>query len=130
MVQIKREGYEYQRFGNGFVRRKVDSTDDWQETPLDDIDASVLNAFQNAEERRRDRLRRGAAGGVNIHRSKQNEDIASELGLADADDLAERLVGRRGGGTNTRVSEERFDAIAETLGLTPQEIRDRFAGRF
>jgi len=42
---------EYQRFGNGWVKRKADSENDWQECQLDDVPALVLEAAEAVAER-------------------------------------------------------------------------------
>ena len=65
-----------------------------------------------------------------ITRAPKNEAIAAELGL-NADQLADRLARPdENDGTNTRVSEERFDELMAELGLPPEESRARFNGEF
>lgn len=124
--------YEYARFGNGFLRRKLGSTDDWQGC----AERDVSPAFFYEEGQRRHRLRNGVAprdlepGEVRLASGairKPNpavDAIGEELGLSP-EEIRTRLNGAPGG-TRIRVSEERLDEIAEQLRLTPEEIRARF----
>lgn len=144
--------YEYNRFGDGFVRRAKDTGDDWAECQLDDVPADVLKAEQQAQVRRdirdaggsgdpfhRSAIERGSTilvgGGadrqgqaVGVRLANPEVDaIAAELGLTP-DQLRGRLNGESGG-TVARVSEARFDEIAARLGLDPVEARARFGDR-
>lgn len=144
--------YEYSRFGDGFVRRVKDSSEDWAACQLDDVPAEVLQEEQRVKVREGVRdaggsgdpfhkagLERGSTilvgGGaerqgpaVGVRKANPEVDaIAAELGLTP-DQLRGRLNGEAGG-TVARVSEERFDEIAARLGLDPVEARARFGDR-
>lgn len=139
------EEYEYARFGNGFVRRVKDSTDDWMSCAQDDVPGEFFREEMKREMRRTgemiDTPRDLPAGGVFIgaggsdgsqftavrHANPDVDAKAAELGLT-GDELRGRLNGAPGG-TNARVTEERFDEIATSLGLEPGDARDRFADR-
>lgn len=136
---------EYARFGDGFVRRLADSTDDWQDCPLDDVPAEFFKEEMKKEMRRTGEMidrpndipdnsefvGAGGTGKSNFvavrHANPEVEAMAEELGLT-ANELRGRLNGAKGG-ANIRVPEERFDEIARAVGLDPQEARDRFADR-
>lgn len=135
--------YDYQRFGSGFVRRAKDSSDDWYSCARDDVPQDFFREEQRVQVRREvggdpyfrpsippDGEYVGASGariGAFRMANPDADAIASELGLT-ANELRARLT-RSPGGTNRRVSEERFDAIAASLGIDPQLARDRFADR-
>lgn len=139
------DGVEYSRFGQGFVRR-ASPDDEWQEVQYDDLDPAVFAEIR-AEELIKERGgTRGAAFSAEIIRAPQNDAIARELGFtgdervdvqnrnADGatpgDVLAQRLNDRGSDGTMVRVTEERFDEIAAQLGMSGEELRVRFAGRY
>ncbi len=120
---------EYTRFGQTIQQREADSTDDWQDVPLDDlVEASI--AVGVADEMRKRNRKNPPILSIRVVRSDRNKAIAAELGL-DADELADRLARPdHNEGTTKRVSEERLDEIASELKMSGTEIRDRFAGRF
>jgi hypothetical protein len=51
MVDIAPEGdtYEWQRFGEGFVKRLKDSADDWEEVSTSETPQAVVDAIQAQE---------------------------------------------------------------------------------
>ncbi len=125
-MNITHEGIEYATFGEGYCRR-ADVDDEWEE--IDELPPDVSLEFLLEKARREERVRRGPASRPPIiSRSGQNSVFASELGLSP-DEFAERLNDDSSTGTVTRVADERFDEMADALGLDPQEMRDRFAGR-
>ena len=72
----------------------------------------------------------GYKAGALIIRSETNKSIAAELGL-DADELADRLARPdQNQGTRELVPDDEFKALMSGLGLSEQEARDRFDGRF
>lgn len=135
--------YEYSRFGDGLVRRLAESADDWQPCAMDDVPREFFKEEDRTNQRRElgydpyfrpemadDDEFAGASGagvGAVLKGNPALEAKAAELGLS-ANELRRKLNGAPGG-TNTRVSEERFDELAESFGLTPAEARDRFADR-
>lgn len=145
------ETYEYARFGQGFVRRAAESTDDWMSCPRDDVPKSFFDDETRARIRREAKAMGGGDPFVNtdhvpagavLHTNnpdqvsktagfllpnKQVDALASELGLTGVE-LRKRLT-KAEGGTGTRVSDERFDEIMTELGIDPQVARERFADR-
>lgn len=116
---------EYRRFGESFVKRE-DDTEEWQECPMDDVPPSYFVEERVADERRRlgyDPFSTEAR--VTFLPNPAMEAVAEELGLT-LNQLRGRLNGEPGG-PKVRVSEDRFDEIAEAVGLTPEEARRRFA---
>lgn len=136
--------YEYSRFGNGFVRRTKDTTDDWMSCPQDDVPAEFFAEETKTAARRmgmRDVPEELPADGELIgakvgsqtqmvavrHANPSVDAMAAELGLT-GNELRARLNGAPGG-TNKRVDDERFDFIAAALGVHPADARDLFADR-
>jgi hypothetical protein len=137
--------YEYARFGAGFVRRKAGSSDDWMSCARDDVPADFFKGEERTQVRRdtggdpyynplaevpADAEYVGASGariGAFRHANPAVDATAAELGLT-GNELRSRLTTGQGG-TGKRVSEDRFDEIANALGIDPQLARDRFADR-
>lgn len=134
--------YEYQRFGAGFVRRDAVQGGDWMSCARDDVPKAFFDEEQRIQVRREvggdpyyrppiadDAELMPAGAGLFAVRKKnaEAEALAEELGLT-ANELRSRLTKGKGG-TVKRVSEERFDEIAATLGIDPQLARERFADR-
>lgn len=123
--------FEYSRFSgypSGWVRREKDSTDDWQEVPLEDAqvaeDAYVAGKIDGAMAAQEGKL------GAVVTRSEENKARSAKIGLT-ADELAELLNSpEKNSGTRRRIPEEDFAQLAAELGLPVQEVKDRFAGRF
>lgn len=140
---------QYAPYGDGFCRRDVSDPEhpgDWEQVAADDLDFETRVELATQDRVREERI----AGGprmrrVFIQRAARNDALARELGfeggesdvslasrsgtLSPADTLAQRLADTGSLGTAARVSEKRFDEIAHELGIDPQEMRDRFAGR-
>lgn len=139
-------GFEYARFGEGFLRRTAGSDEDWKGCEAE----LVPEGFFQDEERTAIRRRSVALGGGDPFADQEMvpegatiisrdgvgavrlanpavDAMAAELGLS-GDELRERLLDKAGG-TRARVSEERFDEIANALGISPTLARDRFADR-
>lgn len=115
---------EYARFGDGWMRR-TDVDGDWENCPLDDLPASVVEEEVKKERRRTLGFDPDAPNpGPQVLPNPAVEAMAEELGLG-ADELRKRLNDAPGG-TRVRVSEERFDEIAEKLGISPEDARARF----
>ena len=153
MGLLEKDGVEWMPFGEQWCRRAhVD--DEWESVPLDDMEVDTLIDLRVEQRLIDERRARGPiARPARIVRADANDRIARALGFTGnerdldvkntsgegqtptpADVLAQRLQGgdtRFGSplGAETRVSEEEFDAFAVELGLDPQEMRDRFAGR-
>jgi hypothetical protein len=129
------EGWEYARFGDGWVARAAATDDDWAAVRLDDVPAEVIDRIDR-QEARGERIRQfgydpedPAPGrlAIQVRRSVDNTRRAAELGLT-ADELAERLNRREAGGTRERVTDKRFDELAGEIGMDPEEMRERFRG--
>ncbi len=81
---------EYTKFGDQILQRVNESTDDWEQVPLDDVmEAGV--AVGIAEEMRKQNRSNPPRVATNIIRNQKNQDIAAELGIT-ADELADRLA--------------------------------------
>lgn len=138
-------GFEYARFGEGFLRRTEGSDEDWKGCGQEDVPEAFF-AKEKITEARRQAIALGGGdpfreddipeGATVITKQKVGavrlanpvvDAMAAELGLGP-DELRERLNGAPGG-TRTRVEEARFDEIAGHLGLDPKVARDRFADR-
>ena len=120
---------EIQRFGDGFCRRK-DASEPWEMVSADQATAAEIAQVLTAEALRQRNVDSPPRVGSVIIRSARNLRIAGELGLS-ADQLADRLVKPdQNQGTGRRVPEKDFDAMAKEIGLSPKEMRDRFAGRY
>lgn len=134
--------YEYQRFGNGFVRRTEGTTDSWMSCPRDDVPKGFFDDEQRVQVRREvggdpyyrpeiadDEELLPAGPGVFAVRRKNAaaEAVAEELGLT-ANELRSRLTTGKGG-TAKRVDDKRFDKLMADVGVDPQLARERFADR-
>lgn len=143
-MKVQVEDKQYARFGDGFVVRDVaddGEVGDWQDIEVDDIGVEVMATIL-AEEKLRDKRREQGPRqwGLIIERSAENRARAEELGFTGqeyaavyqrtdpADTLASRLTDHGKEGTNTRVSEKRFDELHREMGLDPQEARARYRG--
>lgn len=149
-MKIDHNGKQYARFGDMIAVRAAPQpgqpVEDWVNYAIDDLTIEERVAIQTAENGREYRATRPRRQPAVITRSAENIRRAEELGFtgseADvgvgsrsdtpsaADTLAQRLTDRGSLGTTNRVSEERFDEIAQELGLDPEEMRARFRGEF
>lgn len=140
------EGVEYapsSEASHGYLKR-ADASDEWEDAGELGMDIMLEIGVEEAMVAARRKAGPAARPPI-IRRAGSNDAIARELGftgdeadVADssksekatpADTLAQRLTDGGDLGTGTLVSEERFDQIAWELNQTPEELRDRFAGR-
>ena len=121
---------------SGYAQRKTDTP--WVNTTEDDkmlARESILvereRAISEKEQQAREMVDNpGYKAGALIIRSETNKSIAAQLGL-DADELADRLARPdQNQGTRELVPDDEFKALMAGLGLSDQEARDRFDGRF
>ena len=121
---------------SGYSQRTTDTP--WVNTVEDDkmlARESVLAERERAINEREARAREvvdnpGYKAGALIIRSETNTSIATQLGLT-ADELADRLARPdQNQGTRELVPDDEFKALMAGLGLSDQEARDRFDGRF
>lgn len=137
-MSIKYDGQEYEEYGNGYVMRAAGSTEDWQPAP-DPLPREVADRFAVRRMSKRGEVSRprprtegmfkgGARGGAIVKPNPQLAEDAARLGLTE-DEMRTRLNDDSSDGTRTRVAEDELDAMAARYNMSPQEIRDRFAGR-
>lgn len=117
----------YSASPSGYVQRES-ADHEWEPVPeaqAHEVQEMLIAEKLDAARRVRDAGRIGAV----ITRAPRNAEIADLLGLT-ADELAENLAKPdSNAGTRRRLDDAEFDALMSEMGLTPQEARDRFAGR-
>lgn len=137
-MAVTHDGFEYARYGDGYVFRKEGSKDGWGavvgELPEPVADQFAVKRLAKAGQVTRQRPRTegqfsgGVSGGAIIKPNKAVEEAAEKLGLT-AQEFRQRLTDDSTDGTRARVSDAEFDRIMKPF-MSPQEARDRFAGRF
>lgn len=134
-MAVTHDGFEYTRYGDGYLTRKEGTTDEWG-TVVGELPAPVVEQFAIVNAAKEGRLKRGRPNGVGAGRVdsqgvKQNPKVdaaAEKLGITPTE-FRQWLNDDQPHVTRERIPEKDLDAIAKDFGMTPQEIRDRFAGR-
>lgn len=137
-MAVTHEGFEYARFGDGYVMRKAGSKDDWG-TVVGELPAEVQDEFTMKRLRKQGKVtstrprtagtfQGGVSGGAIVKPNKAVEEAAAALGISETE-FRQWLNDDQPHQTRKRIPEGDLDAIAQRFKMSPQEIRDRFAGR-
>lgn len=138
-MSVKHDGYEYEAYGSGYVTRPEGSTQDWQPAP-EPLPQDVADKFavrrmakkgevQRARPRTEGMFKGGVQGGAIIKPNATLAADAAKIGLSE-DEFRTWINDDQAHETRTRIPEKDFDALAQKYNMTPQELRDRFAGRY